>query len=90
MFSAMSASSMLVPYQATAKVQQPPKANQPTSLLPSNACAPGHSWTNEGQRVVEPPKKKAKLEVGSFVHVACLFRRACRPAPPEVGSFWEL
>ena len=45
---------VLVPDHVTASVQQPPMFIQPTSLKPSKTCAPGHSLTREGQRLVFP------------------------------------
>ncbi len=88
-FSAMSASGVVVPHHVTPKVQQPLSASQATSLLPSKNCGPGHSRTSEGQRLVSPPYWKAKEEVGTLLQVAWLFRRAVAP-PPLVGSLAEL
>src|SRR3954452_2482580 len=54
---------------------------QPTSLKPSVRCAPGHSRTIDGQRVVVPPDVIRYVEPLTLLHVGYVLASAvCPPA----------
>src|ERR671922_392464 len=68
---AMSASSIAVLNHVTPSTE-PDSRVQPTSLKPSKACGPRHSFTSDGQREVVPPEPIRYLEPATLLQVACV------------------